>query len=163
MRILLAALPIALLAACNSGADTATATADDAYGPAAATPAAPEPAMTVVTNARTATNWAGTYTGTLADGAAASLTLNADETYAWTMTPAGGTPVNVTGGFTWYRDGARVLLDAAGGGAIYAVGDGVIFKMANRDAPITGTMARESALVRAVAPAAAAPAAAPAN
>jgi hypothetical protein len=55
-----------------------------------------------------------------------------------------------------------VLLDDAGGKAVYAVGDGVIFKMADKDAATTGTLPRETALIRdpavAAVPAAGAPA-----
>lgn len=152
MRTLLLIAPLALLAACNNS-DSATATADATPADATAT-AAPEPALTVVADAENTIDWTGTYTGTDASGATVSLTLNRGDTYSWSSTPAGGTATTATGSFNWYRDGSRILLDDAGGNAIYAVGTGVIFKMANADAPTTGTMDRATALVRAAAPAA---------
>jgi hypothetical protein len=148
MRTLLLLAPLALLAACNN-ADTAEKGGDAATVGAAAVA---EPAMTVVADAENAIDWTGTYTGTDASGAALSLTLNRGDTYSWSSTPAGGTATTATGNFNWYRDGNRILLDDAGGNAIYAVGNGVIFRMANADAPTTGTMDRATALIRAVAP-----------
>jgi hypothetical protein len=149
MRKLLLIAPLALLAACNNSADTADATGGDA-----AVVAAAEPALTVVADAENAIDWTGTYAGTDASGAALSLTLNRGDTYSWSSTPAGGTATTATGTFSWYRDRSRILLDDAGGNAIYAVGTGAIFKLANADAVTTGNMDRASALVRAVAPAA---------
>ncbi len=149
MRKLLLIAPLAMLAACNNGADSANATGGDVTAVAAA-----EPALTVVADAENTIDWTGTYAGTDASGTAMSLTLNRGDTYSWSSTPAGGTATTATGSFSWYRDGNRILLDDAGGNAIYAVGTGVIFKMANADAPTTGTMDRASALVRAAAPAA---------
>lgn len=157
MRKLLALAPFALLAACGGSNDAATA---DQTATVEA-PVAAEPAMTATDNARTAVQWAGAYTGAEA-GAAVTLTLNPDSTYALSKTPAGGTATVTNGTFSWYRDGGRVLLDDAGGKAVYAVGDGVIFKMADKDAATTGTLPRETALIRdpavAAVPAAGAPA-----
>lgn len=164
MRMIFALAPLALLAACNSGADTAdTTTNTDVAADGSGGVAMPEPAMTVVTDAENAIDWTGTYAGTAADGAAVSLTLNRGDTYSWTSTAAGGQPTTATGSFSWYRDGSRVLLDDAAGGAIYAVGTGVVFKLASNAAPITGTMDRATALVRAVAPVAPAAPADPAK
>ena len=153
MRKLMLIAPLALLAACNNAAETADKGGDAATADAAT--AAPEPALTVVADAENAIDWTGTYTGTDASGATVSLTLNRGDTYSMTTTTGGGVAgAPVTGSFNWYRDGSRILLDDAGGNAIYAVGTGVIFKMANADAPTTGTMDRASALVREAAPAA---------
>lgn len=153
MRKLLVIAPLALLAACNN-ADTATDTAGAAGASGSATATA-EPAMTVVADAENTIDWTGTYTGTDASGATVSLTLNTGDTFSMTSTTGGGVagaPVN--GSFSWYRDGNRILLDAAGGGAIYAVGNGALFRMANAEAPTTGPMDRTTALIRAAAPAA---------
>ncbi len=142
--------PLALLAACGKSETAAPAEAT-VIANTAAPATAPEPAMVAVANARTAVQWPGTYSGTVG-GASVNLTLNPDLSYSWTSTPAAGTPTSVSGTFSWYRDGGRILLDAAAGKAIYAVGDGVLFKMADKDAPVTGPLARDTALVRTVAP-----------
>ena len=154
MRKLLLMAPLALLAACGGG-DTAEKAADTATTTDTAAPAPAGPAMTVVADAENAIDWTGTYTGTDASGANVSLTLLRGDTYSWVATPVApsqGGGNTAEGSFNWYRDGSRILLDDAAGNAVYAVGDGVLFRLPNAEAPITGTMDRATALVRTVSP-----------
>ena len=68
-----------------------------------------------------------------ADAKTSTLKLNADDTYEWT----GADGKTAKGAFSWYKDGSRILLDDAGGKAIYAIADGAVYKLADKDAPVT--------------------------
>jgi len=132
-RIILPLIAVAALSACKKEAPAPEAT--EAAAPAAAPAALP----TVAANARTTVQFAGSYTQTGADGKTSTLKLNADDTYELT----GADGKTVKGGFNWYKDGSRLLLDDAGGKAIYAVADGAVYKLADKDAPTTGLTAEQ--------------------
>ena len=100
---------------------------------------APAPLPSVAVNARTSLNYTGTYSQVGADGAVTTLKLNADDTYEWS--DAGGKVTKGT--FTWYQDGARILLDAPGGNAVYALADGAVYKLADKDAPVDTLTAQQ--------------------
>lgn len=141
MRRIVLLFPIALLAACSNQPNTDNG--------APANPAEmPEPAMMALANARTATDWTGTYMAIAADGGRTALTLKADNSYALATTAADGTHTAVSGWLQWQADGGRFHLDSAGGDTTYAVGDGVIFRLPAADAPATGPLPRDSALLR---------------
>ncbi|MFC4294162.1 hypothetical protein ACFO0A_03710 [Novosphingobium tardum] len=127
MRLLLPLAALAMVSACSKPAPApeATATADVA----AATPVA---LPTVGPNARTTLNYAGTYQQVGADGKVTSLKLNKDDTYEWTD----ATGKVTKGSFSWYKDGSRILLDAGAGKAVYAIADGAVYKLADKDAPV---------------------------
>jgi hypothetical protein len=130
MRYLIPALAaVALVAGCKGKAPEPVATE---VAVVATETAAPMPA--VATNARGTVKFAGTYTQTGADGKATSLALTADDKYTWT----GADGKAVSGAFSWYKDGSTILLDAAGGKATYAIADGAVYKIVNKDAPRTG-------------------------
>ena len=152
MLIASSVMLMAGLTACKKApeaTDTATTEASSTGGVATTAPAdVPMPA--VPANARTVVVWDGTYNGTDATGAAVSLTLNKDMTYAWTA----GTAAPVTGKFNWYRDAQRILLDEKGGKVVYAVADGAIYRLASTEAPVTGPFERTVMLTKVVAPAA---------
>lgn len=144
MRISPALAPIAsllLLAACSNQ--------PNADNGAPANPAdMPEPALTALANARTAIDWTGTYLAMTPEGGRSVLTLMADNSYVWSATAPGSQPANVRGKARWDASGGRLTLDAAADNASFAVGDGVVFRLATPDAPASGAMARESALFR---------------
>lgn len=120
------------LAACGGG-KTETAQADAA----ATTAAAPAPAATfpaVPANARTTVKFEGTYSQTGADGKTSSLALGPNDT--WTMTAADGTVTKGT--YNWYSDNSRILIKNGDATDIYAIADGAIYKMADKDAAVTG-------------------------
>jgi hypothetical protein len=125
-------LAAVLVAGCKGKTEDPAATAS-----AGASVAAPVALPSLSTNARTAGSFAGTYSQTGTDGKVTSLKLNADDTYEWT----GADGVKVSGGFNWYRDGSTILLDEAGGKAVYALADGGVYKLASNDAPRTGLTA----------------------
>lgn len=120
------------LAACG-GAKTETAEAD----PAATTAAVPAPAATfpaVPSNARTAVKYEGTYSQTGADGKTSTLVLGPNDGY--TMTAADGT--STKGTFNWYSDNSRILIKNGEATDIYAIADGAIYKLADKNAAVTG-------------------------
>ncbi len=131
MRIIVPLLALALFAGCKGNAPAAEATGDAA---AVASTAAATAMPAVATNARTTLKYAGSYAQTGADGKVTTLVLNADDTYSWT----GADGKAVTGSLNWYKDGSTFLLDAAGGKAVFAVADGAVYKLANKDAPRSG-------------------------
>jgi hypothetical protein len=127
MRLILPLAALALVTACNKSEPVPEATAE-AQADAVATPAA---LPTVGANARTTLKYAGAYSQVGADGKVTTLRLKPDDTYEWSD-PAG----KVTKGtFSWYKDGSRILLDQAGGKAVYAIADGAVYKLPNKDAP----------------------------
>lgn len=128
MRLILPLAALALVSACNK-AEPVPEAAEQATIDPARTPAA---LPTVAANARTSLKYAGAYSQVGADGAVSTLKLNTDDTYEWTDAPGKVTK----GTFSWYKDGSRILLDAAGGKAVYALADGAVYKLANKDAPV---------------------------
>jgi len=133
-RIILPLIAVAALSACKKEAPAPEPT--EATVEAAAAPAA---LPTVPSNARTSVQYAGSYSQTGSDGKTSTLKLNADDTYELT----GSDGKTVKGGYNWYKDGVRILLDDAGGKAIYAVADGAVYKLADKDAPVTGLTAEQ--------------------
>lgn len=129
-RLILPLAALALVSACKKEAAPA---ADASEAAAAATTAAAVAMPALTTNARAGNAYAGTYTQTAATGTT-TLTLAADGTYGWT----GADGKEVKGKFSWYKDGSTILLDAAGGKAVYALADGGVYKLASNDAPRTG-------------------------
>lgn len=131
-RIVLPLIALAMVSACKKNEPAPAATTTD--GAVVATTAAPVAMPALLPNARTSGKVAGTYTQTGADGKTTTLVLNANDTYSWT----GADGKAVTGKFSWYKDGSTILLDAAGGKGVYAIGDGGVYKIASNDAPRTG-------------------------
>lgn len=128
----LVAVSTLALAACG-GAKTDTVTAD----PAATTAAAPAPVATfpaVPANARTAVKYEGTYSQTGADGKTSTMALGPNDT--WTMTAADGTVTKGT--YNWYSDNSRILIKNGDATDVYAIADGAIYKMTDKDAAVTG-------------------------
>lgn len=127
----------------------------------AAAPGAPGAAPQVdMHNSRNSLDWAGAYEGVLpcADcpGIKTRLTLGRDGSYELSTQylDRQSAPQVVRGQFTWNAAGGAVVLDAAGGGQQFAVGEGRL-TLLNRD----GTLASSSSANRVltlVAPAAAA-------
>src|SRR5215207_2599844 len=126
MRLIVPLAALALVSACNKGEPVPEAT------PEAPVEAAPAALPTVAANARTTLQYAGTYSQVGADGKATTLKLNPDDTYEWS--DAAGKVTKGT--YSWYKDGSRILLDAAGGKAVYALADGAVYKLADKDAPV---------------------------
>lgn len=124
----LAAASSLALAACGGAKtdETTTAEADTTM----ATPAAPATFPAVATNARGTLKYEGTYTQTGADGKTSTLVLGPNDT--WTMTAADGTTTNGT--YNWYSDNSRILI----GDDVYAIADGAVYKMASKEAAVTG-------------------------
>lgn len=123
-KIILPLAALALVAGCKGNAPEATATdaAATASTAAAATemPALPE-------NAKATASVPGSYANN-----GAVLVLGADDSA--TMTDAAG---KVTKGkWAWYSDGKRILLTADK--SVWAVADGALYKMADKDAPLSG-------------------------
>ena len=73
--------------------------------------------------------------GSYSNANGGTLLLNADMTYALTGTDGKAS----SGKYAWYSDGKRVLL--TGDKSVYAVADGGLYKMASKDAPLTGLTA----------------------
>ena len=120
------------LAACG-GAKTDTAEAD----PAATTAAVPAPAATfpaVPANARTAVKYEGTYTQTGADGKTSTLVLGPDD--GFTLTAADGSITKGT--YNWYSDNSRILIKEGDATRIFAIADGAVYSMTDKDAAVTG-------------------------
>lgn len=130
-RMILPLVALAMVSACKKEA-TPEATASEAA--ATATTAAPAAMPALLANARTSGKVAGTYAQTGADGKTSTLVLTAGDTYEWT----GADGKTAKGKFSWYKDGSTILLDAAGGKAVYAIADGGVYKLADNNAPRTG-------------------------
>ncbi|MEQ1498546.1 MAG: hypothetical protein ABL914_07775 [Novosphingobium sp.] len=124
-KVLLPLAALALVAGCKGKEPEAavTDTAVAASEAAAALPALPaDPKGTVKPE--------GSYTS-----GTAKLTLGADMSAE--MTDAAG--ASTKGKWAWYSDGKRILLTADK--SVWAVADGALYKMASKDAALTGMTA----------------------
>ncbi len=130
-RLILPLAALALVSACKKEAAPSADGSEVASTVGGETDAA-MPALTA--NARAGTGYVGSYSQTGADGKTTTLTLAADSTYAWT----GADGKEVKGKFSWYKDGSTILLDAAGGKAVFALADGGVYKLAGNDSARTG-------------------------
>jgi hypothetical protein len=120
-KLLVTVAAIALLAGCKGKAPEPVAT--DSGMPIADT--APLALPTLAANPK-----ALPLTGSYSNAGAGTLLLNADMTYS--LTGADGKVV--TGKYTWYSDGKRILL--SDDKSVFAVADGGLYKMASKDAPL---------------------------
>ena len=124
-KVLISLAAVALIAGCKGKApevtasDAATSASADA-GAAAAMPVVPA-------DAKATAKVDGSYTN-----AAGTLKLGAD--MSATMTAADGKAT--TGKWAWYSDGKRILLTADK--SVWTVADGGLYKMASKDAPMSG-------------------------
>ena len=124
-RLILPLVAIAMVAGCKgnapeTAASDAAATLSEAAAALPALPADPKTTVTV----------AGSYAS-----AGSTLTLGADDSAE--LKGADGTAVK--GKWAWYSDGKRILLTADK--SVWAVADGALYKMASKDAPLTGMTA----------------------
>ena len=122
-RILISVAAIALIAGCKGKAPEPVATDT---GMVAANPA-PLVLPSLAASPKTVP-LAGGYSNT----GGGTLMLNSDMTYSLT----GSDGKAVTGKYAWYSDGKRILL--TGDKAVFAVADGGLYKMASKDAPLSG-------------------------
>lgn len=124
-KFILPLAALALVAGCKGKAPEAAATdtAAVASEAAAALPALPA-------NAKATVKPEGTYTS-----GAAKLTLGADMNAE--MTDAAGKATK--GKWAWYSDGKRIVF--SGDKSVWAVADGALYKLASKDAPMTGLTA----------------------
>ncbi len=123
--IVLPLLALAMVAGCKGKApeavaSDAVATVSEAAAALPSLPADPKKTVTV----------AGSY----ASGGA-TLKLGADDSAELTGTDGKA----VKGKWAWYSDGKRILLTADK--SVWAVADGALYKMASKDAPLTGLTA----------------------
>jgi hypothetical protein len=124
-RLILPLAALALVVGCKGKAPEAVASdaAASASSVAAALPSLPaDPKKTVTV--------AGSYAS-----AGSTLTLGADDSAE--LTGADGKAV--TGKWAWYSDGKRILLTADK--SVWAVADGALYKLASKDAALTGLTA----------------------
>lgn len=124
-RLILPLAALALVAGCKGKAPEATAsdavaTVSEAAAALPSLPADPKTSVTV----------AGSYAS-----AGSTLTLGADDSAS--LTGADGKVVK--GKWAWYADGKRILLTADK--SVWAVADGALYKLASKDAPLTGLTA----------------------
>ena len=124
-KFILPLAALALVAGCKGNEPEAVATdaAATASEAVAALPALPE-------NAKSTVKPAGTYTA-----GAAKLMLAADMNAE--MTDAAGKATK--GKWAWYADGKRIFF--SGDKSVWAVADGALYKLASKDAPLTGMTA----------------------
>ena len=122
-KVLIALAAVALVAGCKGKAPEVTAS--DAASAASDAAAAVMPV--VPANAKATAKVDGSYTN-----AAGTLTLGAD--MSATMTGADGKAT--AGKWAWYSDGKRILLTADK--SVWTVADGGLYKMASKDAPMSG-------------------------
>lgn len=116
-------LAAALVAGCKGKEPDAAATADASAAATAAAVAMP----TLPADAKATVTVAGSYSN-----AGATLKLGADDSAE--MTGADGKATK--GKWAWYSDGKRILLTADK--SVYAVADGGLYKLAGKDAPMSG-------------------------
>ncbi len=122
-KVLIALAAVALVAGCKGKAPEVTAS----EASSAASDAAAAVMPTVPTNAKATAKVDGSYSN-----AAGMLVLGADMSAK--MTGADGKAV--TGKWAWYSDGKRILLTADK--SVWTVADGGLYKMASKDAPLSG-------------------------
>ena len=141
-KIYLAALAPLAIALAGCGGDAAEPTVDDTTTAtqADATVAYPEAPL----DARGMLDYQGTYSMNAADGTTRSITLGPDDTY--TIANADGT--NSTGTFNWYSDNSRILIKENGENQVYAVADGYLYRLADENAPLNGTVTADMAYSR---------------
>lgn len=124
-KILVSVAAIALVAGCKGNAPAPEPTSSDA---AVAASAAALP--TLPTDPKGTVTVAGSYSS-----AGATLKLGADDSAE--LTGADGKVAK--GKWAWYSDGKRILLTADK--SVWAVADGALYKLAGKDAPLTGLTA----------------------
>ncbi|MBS0473695.1 MAG: hypothetical protein JSR28_00935 [Proteobacteria bacterium] len=125
-KFILPVVALALVAGCKGKAPEATASDGAATATSAAAAAAAElPALPANPKATAAVP--GSYASN-----GAVLVLNADNSA--TLTDAAGKETK--GKWAWYSDGKRVLF--TGDKSVWAVADGALYKLAGKDAPLTG-------------------------
>ncbi|NOU04264.1 MAG: hypothetical protein HOO94_11500 [Novosphingobium sp.] len=127
-KILVSLAAIALVAGCKGNAPAPEATGSDAVAAAASDAAAALP--TLPTDPKGTVTVAGSYSS-----AGATLKLGADDSAE--LTGADGKVAK--GKWAWYSDGKRILLTADK--SVWAVADGALYKLAGKDAPLTGLTA----------------------
>jgi hypothetical protein len=129
-----AAVSSLALAACGTKQPEPTATESPADAAAAAIETAPAGFPTVPANARTTVKYQGAYSHLGADGKSTTLLLGPDDSF--TMTDPDGKVTKGT--YNWYSDNSRILIKDGDTTSVFAVADGAIYKLADKDAPITG-------------------------
>lgn len=128
-KLIVPVIALALVAGCKGKAPEATASDAAASASAAASSAATElPALPA--DPKASVTVAGSYASN-----GAVLELGADNSA--TMTDAAGKAAK--GKWAWYSDGKRILLTADK--SVWAVADGALYKLAGKDAPLTGLTA----------------------
>lgn len=149
----LAATAALALAACDNERDVP----DDRIVPTAETdpnavdvnlPDVPVEYPEVAVNARETVDYAGTYTQGQANGRTRTITLGEDDTY--TYRDESGTESRGT--FNWYSDNSRILIRRDGRNEVYAIGENVLYRMADENAPTTGQKTAEQTYRRVVGP-----------
>ena len=127
-KLILPVMAFALVAGCKGNAPEAAAT--EAAETATMASAAEMPALPA--DPKATVTVAGSYASN-----GAVLVLGADDSA--TMTDAAGTVTK--GKWAWYSDGKRILLTADK--SVWAVADGALYKLADKDAPLTGLTAEQ--------------------
>lgn len=122
-KVLIALAAVALVAGCKGKAPEVTAS--EASSAASDAAAAVMPVLPA--NAKATAKVDGSYTN-----AAGTLKLGTDMSAA--LTGADGKAV--TGKWAWYSDGKRILLTADK--SVWTVAEGGLYKMASKDAPMSG-------------------------
>ena len=122
-KVLIALAAVALVAGCKGKAPEVTAS--EASSAASDAAAAVMPVLPA--NAKATAKVDGSYTN-----AAGTLKLGTDMSAV--MTGADGKAV--TGKWAWYSDGKRILLTADK--SVWTVAEGGLYKMASKDAPMSG-------------------------
>lgn len=134
LALTIAAASSLALAACGGNKPADETAVTDATATTAAAPTAPATFPAVPANARSAVKYEGTYTQTGTDGRTSTLVLGPNDT--WTMTDAGG--ATTKGTYNWYSDNSRILIKNGDATDVYAIADGAVYKLANKDAAVTG-------------------------
>ena len=122
-KLIVSVAAIALIAGCKGKAPEATAS--DAT--ASASSSAPAALPTLPANPKATVKLEGSYAN-----AGATLKLGADNSAELT----GADGKSAKGKWAWYSDGKRILLTADK--SVYAVADGGLYKLASKDAPLSG-------------------------
>lgn len=156
----LTALPILLLlAACSpqSGSDAPSAASANAASAAVPPPTANASAAataSVASEEQSSASWAGRYRGILpcapCEGIETTLQLNADGSYRLTETYQQRHPLTeeVSGHFTWRREGRVLQLDKTGGERLYQVDNGQVWALDVDGKQVEGELAANYILKR---------------